>query len=526
MGKVRVIPSTINPLTHQSIVANVKRKVAAYARVSTDSDEQYTSYEAQVNYYTGYIQSRVDWEYINVYADEGISGTNTKKRVQFNKMIEDALEGKINLIITKSISRFARNTLDTISYIRKLKAAGVEVFFEKENLWTFDSKSEMVLSMLAAIAQEESRSISENVKIGKRWGFKEGKVSMPYKNFLGYDKVDGKIVINKEQAEIVRLIYRLYLREGYSRSSVAEYLNEKEIPTPGGLIGKWKVNNITSILTNEKYKGDALLQKGYVENYLEHVVKKNEGALPQYYVENNHEEIISKEEWNEVQSELKKREKFRYAYSKKNPFCSKLICGCCGSFYGVKLWHSNSTYRKEILQCTKKYSKGKDKCSTPNLTEEIVKSKFVEAYNKLMVDKPLLIENTKSIIELLTDTSKIDATIQKLNEELNDARILVENLIKDNASRAQNQTEYTNRYNSLNEKYNLTKGKIEEALIKRNEMQQSADSLKSFLKELADKPSFIETYDSILWNSMLDEAIVNEDGTIQFKFKGGKELTL
>lgn len=160
------------------------------------------------------------------------------------------------------------------------------------------------------------------------------------------------------------------------------------------------------------------------------------------------------------------------------------------------------------------------------LTEEIVKSKFVEAYNKLMVDKTLLIENTKSIIELLTDTSKIDATIQKLNEELNDVRILVENLIKDNASRTQNQIEYTNRYKSLNEKYNLTKEKIEEAIIKRNEMQQNADSLKCFLKELTDNPSFIETYDSILWNSMLDEAIVNEDGTIQFKFKGGKEITL
>ena len=160
------------------------------------------------------------------------------------------------------------------------------------------------------------------------------------------------------------------------------------------------------------------------------------------------------------------------------------------------------------------------------LTEEIVKSKFVEAYNKLMVDKPLLIENTKSIIELLSDTSKIDATIQKLNEELNDVRILVENLIKDNASRTQNQIEYTNKYNSLNEKYNLTKEKIEEAIIKRNEMQQNADSLKCFLKELTDNPSFIETYDSILWNSMLDEAIVNEDGTIQFKFKGGKEITL
>ena len=163
---------------------------------------------------------------------------------------------------------------------------------------------------------------------------------------------------------------------------------------------------------------------------------------------------------------------------------------------------------------------------TLTLTEKIVKSKFVEAYNKLMVDKTLLIENTKSIIELLTDTSKVDATIQKLNEELNDVRILVENLIKDNASRTQNQVEYTNRYKSLNEKYNLTKEKIEEAIIKRNEMQQNADSLKCFLKELTDKSSLIETYDSILWNSMLNEAIINEDGTIQFKFKGGKEITL
>lgn len=221
-----------------------------------------------------------------------------------------------------------------------------------------------------------------------------------------------------------------------------------------------------------------------------------------------------------------RKEKSLDMHTQKNPFCSKLICGCCGGFYGVKLWHSNSDYRKEILQCTKKYSKGKDKCSTPNLAEEIVKSKFVEAYNKLMVDKPLLIENTKSIIELLSDTSKIDATIQKLNEELNDVRILVENLIKDNASRTQNQIEYTNKYNSLNEKYNLTKEKIEEAIMKRNEMQQNADLLKCFLKELTDNPSFIETYDSILWNSMLDEAIVNEDGTIQFKFKGGKEITL
>jgi len=311
MGKVRVIPSTINPLTQQSINSSERRKVAAYARVSTDSDEQYSSYEAQVKYYKEFIQERIDWDYVNVYADEGISGTSTKRRASFNLMIKDALEGKINLIITKSISRFARNTLDTITHIRKLKTAGVEVYFEKENLWTFDSKSEMVLSMLAAIAQEESRSISENVKMGIRWGYKEGKVKMPYKNFLGYDKVDGKIVINKNEAEIVKLIYRLFLRDGWSRSAIAEFLNNNNYSKPSKKTA-WTTLNITSILTNEKYKGDALLQKGYVENYLDHTVKKNNGVLTQYYVENSHPGIIDKEEWNLVIEELSSRDRFKW----------------------------------------------------------------------------------------------------------------------------------------------------------------------------------------------------------------------
>lgn len=233
MAKVRVIPSTINPLTLQPLSSNTKRKVAAYARVSTDSDEQASSYDAQVEFYKHHIQEKPDWEYVDVYADEGISGTNTKKRDGFLKMIKDAMSGKINLILTKSISRFARNTLDTISYIRKLKSAGVEVYFEKENIWTFDSKSEMVLSMLAAIAQEESRSISENVKIGIRWRYNQGKVSMPYKKFIGYDKVDGRIVVVEEQAEVIRKIYKMFLRDGMSRSAIADKLNEDNVPKFG-----------------------------------------------------------------------------------------------------------------------------------------------------------------------------------------------------------------------------------------------------------------------------------------------------
>ena len=197
MPKVTVIPSTVNPITQMPIGSIHTRKVAAYARVSTTSDEQYTSYEAQVNFYQKYILERPDWEYTKVYADEGITGTSTKKRVEFNRMITDALHGKIDLIITKSISRFARNTLDTISYVRKLKNNGIEVFFEKENLWTMDPKSELILTIMASIAQEESRSISQNVTWGKRVGFQEGKVSFAYKSFLGYKKEDDKIVIDE-----------------------------------------------------------------------------------------------------------------------------------------------------------------------------------------------------------------------------------------------------------------------------------------------------------------------------------------
>ena len=185
MARVTVIPSTINPLTQAPLTTQVKRKVCAYARVSTDSDEQYTSYEAQVNYYQKYIQEKPEWEYVGVYADEGITGTNRKRRVKFNQMIEEALAGNIDLIITKSISRFARNTLDTISITRELKAKGVEVYFEKENLWTLDSKNELILTIMASIAQEESRSTSANVTMGKRWSYQEGKVTIPFKNFLG-----------------------------------------------------------------------------------------------------------------------------------------------------------------------------------------------------------------------------------------------------------------------------------------------------------------------------------------------------
>lgn len=236
----------------------VKRRVAGYARVSTDSEEQQTSYAAQVSYYTDYIKSRSDWEFVSVYTDEGISATNTKHRDGFNAMIADALDGKIDLIVTKSVSRFARNTVDSLTTVRKLKEKGVEVYFQKENIYTLDSKGELLITIMSSLAQEESRSISENVTWGQRKRMADGKVSIPYGRFLGYRKGEnGLPEIVPEEAETVRLIYRSFM-EGLSYYKIAQLLMRKGIPAPGGGT-KWYGRTVESILTNEKYKGSALL---------------------------------------------------------------------------------------------------------------------------------------------------------------------------------------------------------------------------------------------------------------------------
>lgn len=266
---VKIIPQTINPVTRMPNASVSKRRVAAYACVSSDSDEQFTSYEAQVDYYTHLIKSNPDWVFVDVYTDEGITGTNTNHRSGFNLMIEDALAGKMELIITKSISRFARNTVDTLSNVRALKERNVEVYFEKDNIYTFDSKGEVLLTILSSLAQEESRNISENVTWGHRKRFSDGKVSLAYKSFLGYKKGPDKehpLEIVEEQAEIVRRIYTMFI-DGKTPFTIAKIFTGEGIPTPGGK-NTWRYAVVESILTNEKYKGAALLQKKFTVDFL------------------------------------------------------------------------------------------------------------------------------------------------------------------------------------------------------------------------------------------------------------------
>lgn len=279
------------------------KRVAAYARVSTDSDEQMGSVQAQKDYFEKLILKKPEWILVEVYADEGISGTSLKRRDNFNRMVADAMDGKIDIIITKSLSRFARNTVDALSVIRKLKSNQVGVYFEKEDIYTLDSKGEFLITLMSSLAEEESRSISENVKWGQRKRFADGKYHMPYKHFLGYKKgQNGEPELVEEEAKIIRIIFRLCL-EGYSSNAIAKKLTDSNIPSPAGN-EEWQRQTIDSILQNEKYYGAALLQKKYCEDYRTKKMRVNNGELPQYYVENGHEGIVTKEIFDAVQKRL------------------------------------------------------------------------------------------------------------------------------------------------------------------------------------------------------------------------------
>ena len=337
MPEIEIIAATKTLQQQPLSVATRKKRVAAYARVSTEQDEQQSSYEAQVDFYTRHIKSNPDWEFVEVFADRGITGTNTKNRENFNRMIDLALNGGIDIILTKSISRFARNTVDTLQTVRELKAVGVEVRFEKENLHTFDPKCEMILTIMSSLAQEESRSISENVRWGKQKSMRDGKVSLAYSRFLGYKKgADGRPEIVEEEAAIIRKIYDLFL-SGKTINEIAATLTSMGVLTPAGRT-KWSVSTVRSILSNEKYKGEALLQKTFTVDYLTKEVRRNNGEVPSVRVRNSHEPIIEPEVFDRVQSMLATSAKRRAKVRTKLPFAGKLICGDCGSFYGHKVW--------------------------------------------------------------------------------------------------------------------------------------------------------------------------------------------
>ena len=517
--EVLKIPASKSLNTFQPLGSTVKRRVAAYARVSTDSDEQLTSYEAQVDYYHKYISSRDDWELVNIYTDEGISACMIKNRSGFREMVNDALAGKIDLIITKSISRFARNTVDSLVTIRKLKEKRVECYFEKENIWTFDSKGELLITIMSSIAQEESRSISENVTWGHRKRMADGKILLPYANFLGYRKgADGLPEIVPEEAETVNYIYRSFI-QGMTPNKICKELMKRGILTAKGR-SKWHSSTVLSILTNEKYRGSALLQKSFTVDFLTKKTKKNEGEVPQYYVEHSHPPIIDPEEFELVQAEIARRQKLGLLYSGGGAFSSKIICGTCGGFYGSKLWHSTDKYRKTIWRCNNKYKTG---CKSPHVDDAKLRQIFVDAYNSICEHRDDFLESCKQIRDMLTDKSSTEKTLKKHYEEYNDLDLTIQTFIRENALHPQEKDFYNRKIAEFDEQRSSLEEKIQKLETQKENAFTRREFLNTLIRELEQRNGTLTEFDDKLCRLMVENITVSHDGLVIFTFWNGEK---
>lgn len=517
---VTVIPPTVAQAALNNVLSMTqKKRVAAYARVSTDDPEQLTSYDAQKDYYTNYIKSKDEWIFAGMFADKDRSGTTTKGRDDFNRMIKMALNGEIDLIITKSISRFARNTVDTLTTVRKLKAKGVEVYFEKENLYTLDPKVEVVLTIMSSLAQEESRSISENVTWGQRKRFADGKVSLPYKQFLGYEKgVNNLPEIVHAEAKIVRLIYKLFL-QGRTYNAIRKYLEDEGVPSPAGK-KRWYVGTIISILTNEKYMGDAILQKTFTVDFLTKTVKKNEGEVPQYYVKNSHPAIISPEVFAMAQAEFDRRDAMIQQPCGTGPFSGKLLCAECGDYLGSKQWHTGTKYARTVWRCFHRHKDG-HACGTRHVHEDALQQAFVEVFNRAFINREELREDAQMILDLLTDTTDIDREMATLKDECAVVMEMLKKAVADNTAFAQDQNEYQRRYETLVDRYDATKDKLDALENEQQSRLARRAEIEWFFAELDGQKDILTEFDEELWYNTVESVLVGAGDVVTFIFRGG-----
>lgn len=535
---VTMIPPRARALPGMPTLSARPKRVAAYARVSTNSEEQLTSYEAQVKHYTEYIKCREhtdNWQFVSVYTDRGITGTSTVRREGFNRMMQDALAGKVDLIITKSVSRFARNTVDTLTAIRRLKEHGVEVYFEEQNIYTLDGKGELLLTIMSSIAQEESRNISENVTWGIRKRFADGKVSMPYKRFMGYRRgEDGIPEIVEAEAKIVRGIFRRFL-EGATSTMIAKKLNEANVPCPAcksrlgeDEIGaeqadrkkaRWSASTVESILTNEKYKGDAILQKTYCTDYIRKTFVANDGSeIPKYYAQNSHPAIVSSEEFDLTQMELEWRRSLSGSYSGKSCFASRVVCGDCGAFYGSKVWHSTDAYRRVVWRCNGKYI-GEKKCSTPYITQDELEKAFVSVMERVIAEKDAIIATCREMLEE-PDTNELDAEVALLENEASSIAECLRKLVEENARVRTDQKEFQREYDRLVIEYDRINAKIKAMENRNRDKGRRRRKLEIFLGFL-EKMEVCEAFEPYTFATMVEKVVVGRDGQSQFWFRNG-----
>lgn len=397
----RVIKIPAKPDAVKTAAARRQLRVAAYCRVSTKEEDQANSYEVQKEYYTDKIMENPDWTMGGIFADKGITGTSAKKREDFMRMIKHCRQHKIDMILTKSVSRFARNTVDCLYYTRTLKALGIAVVFEKENINSLEEDSELRITLSGAFAQSESESISANVTWGKRRAMEAGKASIQYKKLYGYRKgEDGKPEIIPEQAEIVRRIYDHYLG-GASLRMLKEELEAEQIPcfkdSP-----EWSITRIRSILQNEKYCGDVLMQKTFRQDFISRKTIKNTGQLPMYLIENHHAAIVDRGKFNKVQTEMARRSAARSpsqksptglaSYASKYALSERLVCGECGTLYRRCTWTQKGV-KRIVWRCVSRLDYGKKYChNSPTLDEAPLQQAILTAISTMMASKETLIQ--------------------------------------------------------------------------------------------------------------------------------------
>lgn len=529
-ANVRVIPA--QPQTADGKHQYHQLRVAAYCRVSTDQEQQQNSYQVQIEYYTDYINRNPEWQLAGIFADEGISGTSTKKRKEFNRMIRMCKKKQIDLILCKSASRFARNTVDCLEHIRLLKELGIGVIFEKENINTLGNYSEFILSLHSSFAQAESESISRNITLGRQMAFRQGKVTYSYAGWLGYRKgSDGKPEIIPEEAKIVQLIYKLYL-EGMSMKGIAERLKQTGISNKKGDTN-WRQDMVMRILRNEKYVGDALLQKSYTPNCLSHKSVKNHGERTMYYVSDCHPAIIDRTTFNLVQQEIARRASKRKVsdkciteqgrYSSKYALTELMICGECGTPYRRVTWNVHG--KKQIVwRCISRLDHGSRYCkSSPSIHEEPLQRAIVDAINEYHgcagEIAGILKAGTEAVLTGQTDgeSTAIEQRLAEIDKARNDMiGLIVSGTVGSDAL----DTEFQKLHDE-EEKLSETLKLLKEQSTADDTVQKQIDAA---LSEISAEQFTMTEFDDVTVRRLLECVRVIDKTHLQVIFKGGYEV--
>ena len=536
--KVQVIEKKkgrINRTTGEEIKGNLR--VCAYARVSTEKEEQLNSYNSQLKYYEEKIKSNSDWLYVGIYADEGITGTLGYKRDGFMKMMQDASQNKFDMIITKSISRFGRNTVDTLKYVRALKEKGIAIYFEEERINTLEISGEIMLTVLSAMAQQESENISSHVKLGLQMKLKRGEL-IGYNGCLGYvyDKESKQISVNYEEAEIVKYIFERYC-QGVGCTTIAKELTTMKYRTPTGK-KKWHESTIRGILKNEKYKGDVLQGKTYTTDPISHRRVVNMGEENMYYMQEHHEPIISERMFNQAQEILQKRGGVRGTgrrkgnFSRKYPFSSRLYCGFCGSLLTRRNWHSGTKNSITVWHCMEFVKHGKENCPhCKAIKESIIEEAFTQSYKLLCDSNKELIQTFLNEMEEIIQEESNESSIKRLEEQKQILKEKIDKLIDLNLNGTistetlqEKKAKLQNKINKITKEQEHLQLEIEDSMS----LNQGLNKFKTLFKDNEIMPNF----DKDVFELMIEKVIIGEKGSkgkanprvITFILKSGNEI--